>query len=917
MASFARGKRKKLNLPVQKTTIVSMFAKIAARNDADRGVPSASQDADDDDVIFIEKENITRSTTKSAAQQDVISGDLNASFVSTASSSVCGSPPLISRDPCEFSPTFGDVSEASQSSDVYDVRITEFSEYRSTGFASTPVSVSRHKSQLSPRVRRSISSYSVSRSVPVALKNSPDIRKAFSTSRKSFKKRKSSDLVDGAKKNLLFMPQAFVSVVLEEPSPNRFRHEVGIYLRPFQEVLNTVFSEENASSHSDLFADDELTIIENFRMAKLSSRKLFVRLFERKWTWHNPVDVKYADIADDLLPVFEDLALRKLILTGPSHDGTFESLLELMDVLPASEAKTLCLHMKVKPAGSKEKNVEALLKHVQSFKQGIFGSSNGLNIALKKVLELLGVRYKVNALACDVFRSVFLLYCPPDFYSDGQEDASLVKAQLLRMRQVDWSNVCYPVSTADRKTKVFRSREDFVRYSKAHARREEVYCKFMEQDYDRIKKLCPQMMEDFRSLLLNDEAKEFAESLPSFLRRYHEGSVLASSLTTCADALEKLGMHRDAVDVLKLLLSQSLFLPDYRGRWHDRLALDLHVHMKEAESRRGGNTRGRGRGRGRGRKSQPQVALSADDDGVDDVLVLPDTNASAKCLEWRKKINAAGEIRWANPSWMTETVSCRKIEGAAGKKSTYIFRSYDDDGSMVHNYCSVEEVAIEYYKTLGYEHGIHGEGSTWGGMFGLLFWDIIYKSLPDAFLTNFQSVPSDLNSSEFYARRKSEIDNRLEEIDSDFDGVLDRAHSIWEEHLEKKTQSLVSWNLFREDFDFFEGMVRTLGSKIVAGVCGRLAKHYRFTRSGLPDLLLWSTMNDKYKIVEVKGPGDTLSEKQELWLEFFVRDLNADAVVCAIRDDLPEWTSTSSPRGKKRPKSSTPGKESAKKAKDG
>jgi hypothetical protein len=80
--------------------------------------------------------------------------------------------------------------------------------------------------------------------------------------------------------------------------------------------------------------------------------------------------------------------------------------------------------------------------------------------------------------------------------------------------------------------------------------------------------------------LQNAEVTRFAEKLPTFLRRYCVGSVLCSTLTTGADVLEKKKDYQGAVDLLKFLLGQRLYLADYRGRWSERLALNLQAHLK-------------------------------------------------------------------------------------------------------------------------------------------------------------------------------------------------------------------------------------------------------------------------------------------------------------------------------------------------
>lgn len=58
---------------------------------------------------------------------------------------------------------------------------------------------------------------------------------------------------------------------------------------------------------------------------------------------------------------------------------------------------------------------------------------------------------------------------------------------------------------------------------------------------------------------------------------------------------EKLRLYDDAVKLLKVLLSQNIYLPDYHGLWYERLALDVDQHLK-----------------------QPKVALKIIEDGLKD-----------------------------------------------------------------------------------------------------------------------------------------------------------------------------------------------------------------------------------------------------------------------------------------------------------
>jgi len=62
---------------------------------------------------------------------------------------------------------------------------------------------------------------------------------------------------------------------------------------------------------------------------------------------------------------------------------------------------------------------------------------------------------------------------------------------------------------------------------------------------------------------------------------------------------------------------------------------------------------------------------------------------------------------------------------------------------------------------------MHRESSVFTTMFGLLFWDLIYKEgLPDTFISEYQHQPLDFQTDLFYETRKEDIDLRLQTIRS-------------------------------------------------------------------------------------------------------------------------------------------------------
>jgi Fanconi-associated nuclease 1 len=93
----------------------------------------------------------------------------------------------------------------------------------------------------------------------------------------------------------------------------------------------------------------------------------------------------------------------------------------------------------------------------------------------------------------------------------------------------------------------------------------------------------------------------------------------------------------------------------------------------------------------------------------------------------------------------------------------------------------------------------HSEGGIVRTIFGLLFFDIIFASIPGAFETPYQSAPLDIAEDSFYHARKDLIEARLGEIENNTASqILERVDI---EHREKGTWCVgVRWDLFeRQD----------------------------------------------------------------------------------------------------------------------
>lgn len=167
-------------------------------------------------------------------------------------------------------------------------------------------------------------------------------------------------------------------------------------------------------------------------------------------------------------------------------------------------------------------------------------------------------------------------------------------------------------------------------------------------------------------------------------------------------------------------------------------------------------------------------------------------------------------------------------------------------------------------------------------LFGILFWDIIFdKTVDNVFVDKFQAAPLDIQSDLFYQNRKKDIDLKLELLSNvPINFICELYACNWDTYFGYEC-SLVSWSLF-DGLEELLGLVRCFEANQLMQLCRNFCLNYRYFRSGGPDLVIWSTESNECKFVEVKGPGDKLSEKQIVWLNFFMQ-IGIPCEVCYVK----------------------------------
>ncbi len=173
------------------------------------------------------------------------------------------------------------------------------------------------------------------------------------------------------------------------------------------------------------------------------------------------------------------------------------------------------------------------------------------------------------------------------------------------------------------------------------------------------------------------------------------------------------------------------------------------------------------------------------------------------------------------------------------------------------------------------------ENSLLTGLFGLLCWEALFAPLPGAFFHPFHHGPADLYREDFVARRRARFDACLARLDDG--GYRDAIRATWREK-HGLASPFVHWGAL--DAGLLDQALACLPAAHLRACFERLLGDLKANRAGLPDLIQFLPEapegEPRYRLIEVKGPGDRLQDNQRRWLAFF-HARGMPAVVCHVR----------------------------------
>lgn len=170
----------------------------------------------------------------------------------------------------------------------------------------------------------------------------------------------------------------------------------------------------------------------------------------------------------------------------------------------------------------------------------------------------------------------------------------------------------------------------------------------------------------------------------------------------------------------------------------------------------------------------------------------------------------------------------------------------------------------------------HVENRLFNGLFALLFWPALFAPVRGAFFNPFQAGPADLYRPDFITARKSMINAGFAALAND-----EYQTQIIERYQQKQgiSCSFVHWPGL--PLELVELALAVIPAAHLEIVFRHLLLDLRHHRRGMPDLIELNAQSGRYRLIEVKGPGDRLQDHQRLWITA-MRDHGLPVSVCKV-----------------------------------
>lgn len=169
------------------------------------------------------------------------------------------------------------------------------------------------------------------------------------------------------------------------------------------------------------------------------------------------------------------------------------------------------------------------------------------------------------------------------------------------------------------------------------------------------------------------------------------------------------------------------------------------------------------------------------------------------------------------------------------------------------------------------------ENALINSLLGLLCWEAIFAPLPGAFFHPFHAGPADLARPDFHSRRAELFSECLNKLGTG--EYRDCIRKVYQQKFGLQSQ-FVSWGLFDEAL--LDLALDCIPAEHLRAFFQRILLDVPNHRSGLPDLIQLIPGEQRYRLIEVKGPGDRLQDNQKRWIDFALRH-QVPIAVCYVQ----------------------------------
>lgn len=191
---------------------------------------------------------------------------------------------------------------------------------------------------------------------------------------------------------------------------------------------------------------------------------------------------------------------------------------------------------------------------------------------------------------------------------------------------------------------------------------------------------------------------------------------------------------------------------------------------------------------------------------------------------------------------------------------------------------SVETSALDFLSTaVDAGRVFYVENTLINALFGLLCWDAIFAPIAGAFFHPYQHGPADLTSPAFFARRADRFGACLDALSgADYTSLIQRNFRD-----KQGIQSpFVAWRAL--DQEVLALALECFPATHLRHWCEWILRDVNGNSAGFPDLVQFWPEARRYRLIEVKGPGDRLQENQRRLFEYCIeRDMPVS--VCHLR----------------------------------